>query len=132
MADIMRHVGIPAVAMPAGFMELVPVVFYPPCNNWDAYVLGWGLGATPTHLGEFFLSTEATCVPGGKGYNTPGYNNTQFDSLWYKFLAAPTRIEAETLFKELDTIVQEDSPYLPFLRNTMTEFYQGMEFPANY
>ena len=82
------------------------------------YILGWGLQLFPDHPRSFFASQFDTAKG---GYNTPGFNNVEFDNLITQFEAAATVEEAIVIHKQLEAILFEEMPYCVLFNNNVTE-----------
>ena len=96
-------------------------------NQGDFYMLGWGLSAFPNHPGDFFNSKNDTCEG---GYNTPGFNNAEFDALDAEFQAAKTISDAIVLSQKMEAILFEEMPYLVLFNVPTLEVYKDtVEFP---
>ena len=90
-------------------------------------MLGWGLSTFPNHPGDFFNSKNDTCEG---GYNTPGFNNAEFDALDAEFQAAKTISDAIVLSQKMEAILFEEMPYLVLFNVPTLEVYKDtVEFP---
>ena len=128
IADWMQQLGFDVTARPTGFNVIVDKVFTPEtCEDWYFYMLGWGLSAFPNHPGDFFNSKNDTCEG---GYNTPGFNNAEFDALDAEFQAAKTISDAIALSQKMEAILFEEMPYLVLFNVPTLEVYRDtVEFP---
>ena len=128
IADWMQQLGFDVTARPTGFNVIVDKVFTPEtCEDWYFYMLGWGLSAFPNHPGDFFNSKNDTCEG---GYNTPGFNNAEFDALDAEFQAAKTISDAIALSQQMEAILFEEMPYLVLFNVPTLEVYRDtVEFP---
>ena len=129
IADYIRQLGFDVTARPTGFSVIVDIVFDPAaCEDWNFYMLGWGVGIYPDSAVTFFHSRNDSC---NGGYNTPGYNNPEFDAVADKFEAAKTVAEAITLSNQMEAILFEDLPYLVLFNPPVLEVYRGdsVEYP---
>ena len=64
------------------------------------------------------------------GYNTPGFNNAEFDALDAEFQAAKTISEAIALSQQMEAILFEELPYLVLFNvPTLEVFRDTVEFP---
>jgi len=124
-----EDLGIPLRAEPTGFSVIVDKVFEPSAvEEWDMYILGWGLGIFPDHVFDFFKSSADTAVG---GFNTPGYSDPEFDALAEQFDRAKTLEEARDLVKQADAMIAEDLPYVVLFTTPIIEAYRNtIEFPA--
>lgn len=121
--------GIPLRAEPTGFSVIVDKVFEPSAvNDWDMYILGWGLGIFPDHVFLFFETSQDSA---NGGFNTPGYSNPEFDALADEFRQAKTLEAARDIIKQGDAIIAEDLPYVVLFTTPIIEAYRNtIEFPA--
>ncbi len=121
--------GIPLTAEPTGFSVIVDKVFAEgdAVMDWDMYILGWGLGIFPDHVFLFFDSAQDSR---NGGFNTPGYNNPEFDALSAQFDRAKTLSEARDLVFQGDAMISEDLPYVVLFATPIIEAYRNsLEFP---
>ncbi len=121
--------GIPVTANPTGFSVIVDQVFATGegALEWDMYILGWGLGIFPDHVFDFFVSDQDSA---DGGFNTPGYNNPEFDALADEFNSAKTLEEARDLIFQGDAIINEELPYVVLFTTPLIEAYRNsIEFP---
>ena len=128
IADWMQQLGFDVTARPTGFSVIVDKVFSPEnCEDWYFYMLGWGLTPYPDHPEAFFASYNDTCEG---GFNTPGFNNAEFDALAAEFKAAKTVSEAIALSQQMEAILFEEMPYLVLFNVPTLEVYRdSVEFP---
>jgi ABC-type transport system substrate-binding protein len=128
IADWMQQLGFDVVARPTGFSVIVDKVFTPEnCKDWYFYMLGWGLGSFPDHPEAFFASYNDTCEG---GYNTPGYNNAEFDALAAEFKAAKKVSDAQAISKKMEALLFDDMPYLVLVTTPILEVYRdNISFP---
>ncbi|MDX1449019.1 MAG: ABC transporter substrate-binding protein [Acidimicrobiia bacterium] len=121
--------GIPVTANPTGFSVIVDQVFAggDAALEWDMYILGWGLTPFPDHVFTFFDSRQDSA---NGGFNTPGYNNPEFDALNDAFGQAKTLEEARDLIFQGDAIINEDMPYVVLFTTPIIEAYRNtVNFP---
>ncbi len=123
--------GIPLEANATGFNVIVDKVFAEGDGalDWDMYILGWGLGnpALPDFLPAFFASWQDSATG---GFNTPGYNNADFDALAKEFLAATDIDSAKAAVKAMDQNVVENLPYEVLFSTPILEAYNNtLVFP---
>ncbi|MFP5331380.1 MAG: ABC transporter substrate-binding protein, partial [Acidimicrobiia bacterium] len=121
--------GVPVTANPTGFSVIVDQVFATgdAATEWDMYILGWGLTPFPDHVFTFFDSRQDSA---DGGFNTPGYNNPEFDALNDAFGQAKTLEEARDLIFQADAILAEDVPYVVLFTTPIIEAYRNtIEFP---
>ena len=127
IADWMKQLGFDAVAQPTNFSVIVDKVFTPAnCKDWYFYMLGWGLTAYPDHAVDFFHSKYDSC---DSGYNTPGFNDTDFDALADQFGAAKSVTEAVGIMNAMEAILYEEMPYLVLFTTPILEAYAGVVYP---
>ena len=129
IADYIRQLGFDVTARPTGFSVIVDIVFDAAnCEGWNFYMLGWGVGIYPDSAVAFFHSRNDSC---DGGFNTPGYNNPEFDAVADAFEAAKTVDEAIALSNQMEAILFEDLPYLVLFNPPVLEVYRGdsVEFP---
>ena len=128
IADWMQQLGFDVTARPTGFSIIVDKVFTPEnCEDWYFYMLGWGLSAFPDHPEAFFASYNDTCEG---GYNTPGFNNADFDALVGEFNKAKTVADAIAISQQMEAILFEEMPYLVLFNVPILEvFRSNVTFP---
>ena len=128
IADWMQQLGFDVIARPTGFGVIVDKVFAPDlCKDWYFYMLGWGLGTFPDHPEAFFHSKNDSCEG---GYNTPGFNNAEFDALADQFKGAKTIGDAQSISKQMEAILFEELPYLVLVTTPVLEAYRdSISFP---
>ena len=128
IADWMQQLGFDVTARPTGFSVIVDKVFTPElCEDWHFYMLGWGLTAFPDHPESFFASYNDSCEG---GYNTPGFNNAEFDALAASFKEAKTVAGAIAISQQMEAILFEELPYLVLFNVPTLEVYRDtVEFP---
>jgi len=114
-----NEIGIPIKANLVDFNYIVQRVWDEPFN-FDIYMLGWSLGYYPDHIADFFHSKRA----GVGDFNTPGYNNPEFDKLADEFLAAADIETARKLAFKLQEILAEDLPYVVLFDSPIIEAYR--------
>ena len=121
----LTEVGIPLRANLTGFNVIVDKVFNQ--QDFDMWILGWGLSAFPDYLESFFHSRHS----GLEGHNPGGYNNPEFDRLADELLAE-TDLEAarQQVFK-MQAFLAEDLPYVVLFDTPIVETYRSerIEFP---
>ena len=97
-----NDIGIPIEAKLTDFNEIVDKAFIQ--VDFDIYMLGWGIGRVPTYFKSFWYSKEAA----PQGYNTPGYNNPEFDALIDEFERADNFEQAREVIMEAQELLAED------------------------
>ena len=121
--------GIPLTAEPTGFSVIVDEVFAADegALEWDMYILGWGLTPFPDHVFSFFESAQDSA---NGGFNTPGYNNPDFDALAVQFNSAKTLEEARDIIFQADALLADELPYVVLFTTPIIEAYRNsIEFP---
>jgi ABC-type transport system substrate-binding protein len=124
-----RDLGVPLTANPTGFSVIVDEVYATgdAALEWDMFILGWGLTPFPDHTFTFFDSRQDSA---DGGFNTPGYNNPEFDALADEFARAKTLEEARDLIFAADAILAEEVPYVVLFTTPIIEAYRNtIEFP---
>ncbi len=121
-----NEIGIPVKANLVDFNYIVQKV-WDENFNYDMYILGWGLSLYPDYLVDFFHSKRM----GPGDFNTPGYNNPDFDKVADEFLAATDIEKARKLAFKLQEMLAEDLPYLVLFSSPIWEAYRidQIEFP---
>ncbi len=109
ISEWLREIGMPVQSELAGFNTILNPVFVD--ASFDMYILGWGLGIYPDYLCDFFDSRNDTATTGN--YNTPGYNNPEYDALCDTFLAETDITAAQQEAKEMQAFLAKDLPYMP-------------------
>jgi peptide/nickel transport system substrate-binding protein len=119
--------GIPVEANATGFNVIVDKVFATgdAAKDWDMYILGWSLGnpALPDFQESFFASWQDSA---NGGFNTPGYNNPEFDALAKEFLAATDIPTAQEAVKAMDANLVENLPYEILFTTPILEAYNSV------
>ncbi len=118
IVDRLQKLGIPIRDVPAGFNNIVTLVFDE--QDFDMWQLGWGLGVYPDYLEAFFHSRNTE--PGG---NAPQGGvcsaredeltgcQQKFDELADQFLAEQDLLKAQEIARELQRMVFEYAAYVP-------------------
>lgn len=114
----MRDIGIPVRARLSDFNFISTKAFDE--QDFDMYMLGWGLTIFPDYLRDFFHSSNA----GPGGFNSPGYNNPEFDKLADELLAATDLEEARKIAFRLQEWLAEDVPYIVLFDTPLLEAYR--------
>ncbi|SHN67272.1 ABC transporter substrate-binding protein [Fervidobacterium gondwanense] len=119
-----KNIGIPLNLKLTDFNEIVTKAFDD--VDFDMYMLGWGIGRVPTYFKSFWHSSEMA----PEGFNTPGYNNPEFDALVEEFEYADTFEQARKAIFEAQRLLAEDLPYIILFTNPMIEAYRtSIKFP---
>ena len=121
----LSEVGIPLRANLTGFNVIVEKVFTQ--QDFDMWILGWGLSAFPDYLESFFHSRHSAL----EGYNAGGYNNPDFDRLADGLLAETDVEAARRQVLEMQAFLAEDLPYVVLFDTPIVETYRSerIDFP---
>ena len=121
----LNEVGIPVRADLTGFNLIVDKVFT--TQNFDMWILGWGLSLYPDYLESFFHSRHS----GLEGHNAGGYNNPEFDRLADQLLAETDLETARQQVFEMQAFLADDLPYVPLFDTPLVEAYRSdrIEYP---
>ena len=124
----LSEVGIPAHADLTGFNLIVEKVFTN--QDFDMWILGWGLSLYPDYLEAFFHSRHSDL----EGHNAGGYNNPEFDRLADELLAETSVEAARELVFEMQAFLAEDLPYVPLFDTPLVEAYRSdrIEYPYTH
>jgi ABC-type transport system substrate-binding protein len=126
ISEWLRELGMPVESELTGFNTILNPVFID--ADYDMYILGWSLSIYPDYLCDFFASWNDTATTGN--YNTPGYNNAEFDALCEAFMAETNIQEAQTQAKELQAFLAKDLPYMPlFNRQSIDLINNRVQLP---
>ena len=121
----LNEVGIPLRANLTGFNVIVEKVFNQ--QDFDMWILGWGLSPFPDYLESFFHSKHSQL----EGQNPGGYNNPEFDRLAERLLAETDLEAARQQVFEMQAFLAEDLPYVVLFDTPIVETYRSarVEFP---
>ena len=124
----LNEVGIPLQADLTGFNLIVDKVFNR--QEFDMWILGWGLSLYPDYLEAFFHSRHSEL----EGHNAGGYNNPEFDKLADDLLAETDVEAARQLVFEMQAFLADDLPYVPLFDTPLVEAYRSdrIEYPYTY
>ena len=122
----LNEVGIPVHADLTGFNLIVEKVFDQ--QDFDMWILGWGLSLYPDYLESFFHSRHS----GLEGHNPGGYDNPEFDRLADELLAETDVETARDLVFELQAFLAEDLPYVPLFDTPLVEAYRSDQVDYPY
>ena len=124
----LNEVGIPVHADLTGFNLIVEKVFDQ--QDFDMWILGWGLSLYPDYLESFFHSRHS----GLEGHNAGGYNNPEFDKLADQLLAETEVDAALELAFAMQAFLAEDLPYVPLFDTPLVEAYRSdrIEYPYTH
>lgn len=121
----MNEVGIPLRADLTGFNLIVEKVFNQ--QDFDMWILGWGLTLFPDYLESFFHSRYS----GLEGRNAGGYSNPEFDRLADGFLAETEVEAAQQQVFQMQQFLAEELPYVVLFTTPIVETFRSdrIEFP---
>ena len=121
----LNEVGIPLRANLTGFNVIVEKVFDQ--QDFDMWVLGWGLSPFPDYLEAFFHSKHSQL----EGHNPGGYDNPEFDKLAEQLLTETDLEAARQQVFEMQAFLAEDLPYVVLFDTPIVETYRSgrVEFP---
>ena len=124
----LNEAGIPVHADLTGFNVIVDKVFDQ--QDFDMWILGWGLGLYPEHLESFFHSRHSRL----EGHNPGGYSNPDYDRLADEFLAETDIEAARELVFEMQAFLAEDLPYVTLFDTPLVEAYRSdrVEYPYTH
>ena len=121
----LNEIGIPVRANLTGFNVIVDRVFNE--QDFDMWILGWGLTAFPDYLEAFFHSRHSEL----EGHNAGGYSNPEFDELADQLLAESDLETARQQVFDMQAFIAEDLPYVALFDTPIIESYRSekIEFP---
>lgn len=121
----LTEVGIPVRADLTGFNLIVEKVFNQ--QDFDMWILGWGLSLYPDYLEVFFHSRYSDL----EGYNAGGYNNPEFDQLADDLVAETDLQTAQDQVFRMQAFLADDLPYVTLFTTPIVETYRSdtIEFP---
>ncbi|MDE0603749.1 MAG: ABC transporter substrate-binding protein [bacterium] len=121
----MNEAGIPLRADLTGFNLIVEKVFNQ--QDFDMWILGWGLTLFPDYLESFFHSRYS----GLEGRNAGGYSNPEFDRLADTFLAETEVEAAQQQVFQMQQFLAEELPYVTLFTTPIVETFRSdrIEFP---
>ena len=124
----LNEVGIPVHADLTGFNLIVEKVFDQ--QDFDMWILGWGLTLYPDYLEAFFHSRHSDL----EGHNAGGYNNPEFDMLADELLAETDVQAALELVFKMQAFLAEDLPYVPLFDTPLVEAYRSdrIDYPYTH
>ncbi len=114
-----NDIGIPIVADLTSFNNIVSAV-WSENFNFDIYMLGWGITIYPDYIRDFFYSKNA----GPGGFNTPGYDNPEFDKVADEFVDQTNMDKAREYAFKAEEILNKDVPYVVLFTSPMLEAYR--------
>ncbi|MDE2932473.1 MAG: ABC transporter substrate-binding protein [Chloroflexota bacterium] len=121
----MNEVGIPVRADLTGFNLIVEKVFNQ--QDFDMWILGWGLTLFPDYLESFFHSRYSDV----EGRNAGGYSNPEYDRLADDFLAETEVEAAQRQVFQMQQFLAEELPYVTLFTTPIVETFRSdrIEFP---
>ena len=121
----MNEMGIPLRADLTGFNLIVEKVFN--TQDFDMWILGWGLSIFPDYLEAFFHSRHSDL----EEYNPGGYNNPEFDRLADELLAETDLERAQQQVFRLQEFLADELPYVVLFTTPIVETFRSdrIEFP---
>ncbi|THF84558.1 peptide-binding protein [Cohnella fermenti] len=78
-------------------------------NDYDAYILGFGVEADPDEYRSYF---DSAFMP-PNGYNFVSYSNPAIDELFDKELTQTDQTERTATFHEIGKVLSDDVPWIP-------------------
>ncbi|HIQ02024.1 MAG TPA: ABC transporter substrate-binding protein, partial [Anaerolineales bacterium] len=123
-----RELGMPVQSELTGFNTILGPVFVN--ADFDMYILGWGLGnpAFPDYYESFWHSRNDTAVTGN--FNTPGFNNPEYDALVDEFMTTTDIEKARELCFEMQVMLADQRPYIPLFYKQVTDLIRdNIELP---
>ena len=114
----LKDMGIPAKAKLTDFNVIVEQTRDP--ENFDMWILGWGLSTFPDYLEAFFHSRHF----GGDGHNRGGYANEEFDALAEALLVETDLNAARDQVFKMQEFLAEDLPYVVLFTTPILETYR--------
>ena len=121
----LNEVGIPLRANLTGFGVIVDRVFNQ--QDFDMWILGWGLTPFPDYLESFFHSRHSAL----EGHNAGGYDNPEFDRLADQLLSETDLEAARQQVFEMQAFLADELPYVVLFDTPIVETYRSdkIEFP---
>jgi len=100
----MSQLGIDVRVRPISFAEIVTRVF--DRQDFDCFILGWGLGIDPDYLRVFYASRFSQLG----GYNSYGYHSREFDKLAKQAMLEADRDRRQRLIYKMQEVLRKDLP----------------------
>ena len=122
----MNEAGIPAVAVPTDFNQIIDKVFT--TQEFDMWVLGWGLTPYPDHLVNFYTEESAKL----DGNNAGGWVNEEYEELAAQFLAETDVNVARDLVFQMQDIIARELPVITLFATPIVEAYRPEAFGFAY
>lgn len=116
--------GIPVRANLTGFNIISDRVFSQ--QDFDMYMLGWGLTIFPDYVRDFFHSDRA----GLGDFNAGGFSNPEFDELADGIKSCTSFEECKEISVQIQQVLAEELPYVVLFATSIVEVYADyLEFP---
>ena len=115
----LNELGIPLRADLTGFNLIVDKVFTQ--QDFDMWILGWGLSIFPDYLESFFHSRYSEL----EGRNAGGYSNPEYDRLADELLATTDPEEARQQVFQMQEFLADDLPYVVLFTTPVVETYRS-------
>lgn len=117
----LNDLGIPARSVPTQFNVISEKVFN--TGDFDAFILGWGLGLYPDHLYAFFHSEG--------GFNCNSFSDPVFDQIIEEFMKAQDLTSARELLFAAQERLAETLPYIVLFSTPIYDAYRKdkIQFP---
>jgi ABC-type transport system substrate-binding protein len=112
-----QEAGIPIKANLTGFNVIVSRVFDQ--QDFDMWILGWGLTIFPSYVADFFHSSRAVLEDNNAG----GYNSPEFDLLANQLTSTPDLNEAQKLAFRIQEVLADETPYVVLFSTPIYEAY---------
>ena len=122
----LNEVGIPLRADLTGFNLIVEKVFTQ--QEFDMWMLGWGLSLFPDYLENFFHSKHSNL----DGHNPGGYNNPEFDRLADELVAETDVGRAQQQVFKMQEFLAEELPYVTLFTTPTVETYRSEKLVFPY
>ena len=121
----LNDIGIPAKARLTGFNLIVEKVVTQ--QQFDMWMLGWGLTLYPDYLESFFHSRHSD----PDGLNAGGYSNPEYDKLAEELLSDSDLEGARQKAFRMQEFLADELPYVVLFTTPIVETYRSdtLEFP---
>ena len=129
IVDRMNKLGVPVRDVPAGFNNIVTLVFDQ--QDFDMWQLGWSIGSFPDYVWDFFESSNTTlggnAAQGGVCSSRENALNgcqESYDQLANAFLAETDLEAAVTQNKQLQSLIFDSVGYIPTHFSAQNDAYR--------
>ena len=121
----LNEVGIPLRADLTGFNLIVDKVYTN--QDFDMWILGWGLSLFPDYLESFFHSRHSDL----EGYNPGGFSDPEYDRLADQLLSETDLEEARRQAFRMQEFLADETPWVVLFTTPIVETYRSdrIEFP---